>query len=107
MSYHQGLGGIYRWSKLSTGYVCVDNTGKRVNDLWCQNLPKEEKSDGGFDLKAGGKAVLDLFTSEARAKGKAAAYDTRSGGGTPSWLLPVGIGAAVLGVVLIATKKKD
>jgi len=66
----------------------------------------------GSGLKTFGTAALDIYTKGQTEAAKAEAYKEMAlakgapgaAGGTPKWLLPVGIGAAALVAILVLKK---
>lgn len=91
----------FRWTTTAGGTkICWSDTlNKQVQPSLC---PKEEESA----VKAGAKAALSFLTEGWRQEGALrAARAQQPQSTTPSWLLPVGLGVAAIGIVLIAKKK--
>ena len=86
---------------------------------YIQDLGVEQDLDGWTDtLKDFGKTALSTIQAHGEAKGSAAAYKAQAealaaqraaaaapSGGMPKWLLPVGIGAGALVLILILKKR--
>lgn len=80
------------------------------------NYVYQDLGVGGWTdtVKKIGKGAFDVIQTHGAAKGRAAAFEELAKakadaampvGGMPKWLLPVGIGAAALVLVLILKKR--
>ena len=98
-------GGCTGATSPKTGYCCWDNLGRHpVDKSLCGAKDSQSTADKilgwlgtGFNVYAQGQQNQGIIK---------AGQASMSTSGTPGWLLPVGIGVAALGLVLVISKRK-
>lgn len=94
-----GASDTYQWREKNGKPVCWSPlTNTVVSDNYCGDKPSA--------FKTGLSVGVNWLRSDLQTQGALRAGPVAPTSGTPSWLLPVGLGLAVVGVVLIAKKKK-
>ena len=92
-----------RWGQPKDAVLCYSyatQTPVSPGEAYCGKKPSGP-------ITTGLTTALSWLRTDLQTQGALRAGQPAPSGGTPKWLLPVGIGLTAVGVVLIATKKKQ